>query len=152
MFSHFTAFVLTQILVSFNWDGAISLFLCVFQSLDSVRLSSSPAIHHPSLLPALLLSPSLHLPPPISIYLFICRSCQRSGTMWGSRLCWSNSRWRLCRPSRWPACVESVPHSMWSSTPSGSTSAATGPSGGIYTSLDTSFGTLYFNTTCHQTI
>lgn len=144
MFSHFTSSVLTHILVSLSRDGAISLTFSL--CLPIARLCSAlflPAIHHLSLLPALLLSLSLHLPLPISIYLFICRSCQRSGTMWGSRQCWSNSRSRLCRPSRWPACVESVPHSMWSSTPSGSTSATTGPSGRIYTSLDIFWNPLF---------
>lgn len=81
-------------------------------------------------------SPSPYLPH-LSVCLSVCllgcpshcRSCRRSGTTCASRQRWSNSRWRRCRPSRWPACVGSAPRSMWSSTPSGRVSGPEGPSG-----------------------
>lgn len=105
--------------VSFNCPSP----LC---SLAAGNLSSVTAARFAFLLPRHILPISISVRPPAHPH---CRSCRRSGTTCGSRLCWSNSRWRRCRPLRWLACVASAPRSTWSSTPSGRLFGPGGPSG-----------------------
>ena len=57
--------------------------------------------------------------------LIVCRSCQSSGTTPRRSASPSNSRWRHCRPTRWPTSGGRVRRSTSTSTNSGKSS---GPS------------------------
>lgn len=112
------------------------LFLCVVQLPISSLFSGSWQFIICHSCRRCFSSPSPYLPH-LSVCLSVCllgcpshcRSCRRSGTTCASRPRRSSSRWRRCRPSRWQACVGSVPRSTWSSTPSGRVSGLRGPSG-----------------------
>lgn len=151
MFSHFTSSVLTHILVSLSRDGAISLFLCVFQSLDFVLPSSSRQfiICH-SCLPCFYLCLFISL----SLYLSICLSvgvareveqCEEAGSV-GQTAGGASAGHRGGRPASKVCLIRCGAAHLPGALPQQRALQVE------FIPALISFGTLYFNTTCHQTM